>query len=427
MSLAARLPFLAAPLLALACADGGDTHGSASQGSSPTVATSVTTVSGSASVSETGSASEPTGSSSAEGGETSATTSSGGETTAGGSSSTGMVTSASTSTGMVTTVDPDTGGSSTGDCAEIAEQAMNKKQPADIIFVIDNSGSMQIEAGSVKANMNAFSSKIINSGIDVHVVLISAISGSTGMCIAPPLGGGGCPAKDNNLPKFLHINDEVGSNNPLQKLLDHHADWKDQMRPDASKHLIVVSDDNSDLGANAFDTAFKALDPSYADYKFHAIVGAKDSGDALWCISDPVCCAFTAAAGDVYLELINKTDGVFGDLCKQDFTPVFTTLSTEVIQNAGLACEWEIPKPMNEDVIDYDKVNVDFNDGKGNIIPIGKVDAPAACADVVDGWYYDDPNMPTKILVCPQTCAKIQIAPMASMSIKFGCETIIAQ
>jgi len=29
--------------------------------------------------------------------------------------------------------------------------------------------------------------------------------------------------------------------------------------------------------------------------------------------------------------------------------------------------------------------------------------------------------------VCPQTCANIQVAPMASMDIKFGCETIIAQ
>jgi hypothetical protein len=147
----------------------------------------------------------------------------------------------------------------------------------------------------------------------------------------------------------------------------------------------------------------------------------------LWCISDPVCCAFTASAGKVYLDLINKTDGVFGDLCKQDFTPVFNTLSTEVIQNAGLACEWAIPKPMGDDMIDYEKVNVDFNDGMGNVLPIGKVQSAAACANVADGWYYDDPDMPTKILVCPQTCAKIQDAPMASMAIKFGCEALIAQ
>ena len=318
-------------------------------------------------------------------------------------------------------------GSSTGECAEITEKAMNKKQPADILFVIDNSGSMQVEAASVKTNMNQFSGKIVASGIDVHVVLISELGGDTGMCIDPPLGVGNCPAKDTKLPTFLHIDDGVGSTNALAKLLEHHKTWKDSMRPDAAKHIVIVSDDDSDMGANAFDAAFKALDPSYADYKLHAIVGAKDAGDVLWCIQDPVCCAFTASAGKVYLDLINKTDGLWGDLCKQDFKPVFDLLSTEVVKNAGLACEWAIPAPMGEDVIDYNKVNVDFNDGMGNVTPIGKVDGPDSCGGVLDGWYYDDPVKPTKILVCPQTCAKIQGAANATMAIKFGCETIIAQ
>ena len=439
MSIARRIPSLltvslvTASLVAGACADGGSRE-SGSQSGSATAATSVTSASGGASVSgSSGSSGEPTGGSGgAEAGETgpTATTgqvSGGSSSSSGEPGSTGAVMDTSSSTGPVTTVDPDTGDASTGECAEITEMAMNKKQPADILFVIDNSGSMQIEAASVKSNMNQFSTKIINSGIDAHVVLISSIGGDTGMCIAPPLGGGGCPATDNNLPTFLHINDSVGSNNPLQKLLDRHPDWKDQMRPEASKHIVVVSDDDSDLGANAFDAAFKALDPSYADYFFHAIVSEIDINDFLACFDDPACCAFTAAAGDVYLDLINKTNGVYGNLCEQNFTPVFDKLSTEVIQNAGLACEWVIPKPADEDVLDPEKVNVDFNDGMGGVLPIGKVELPADCANVTDGWYYDDPAMPTKILVCPQTCAKIQLAPKASMTIKFGCETIIAQ
>ena len=125
--------------------------------------------------------------------------------------------------------------------------AASSAQAADIILVIDNSGSMEIEAASVKANMNKFSGKIIASGVDAHVVLISAIEGKNGMCIEPPLGGGGCPLADSKLPTFLHIDHKVGSFNALQKLLDRHADWKDQMRPDARKHIVVVSDDNSEL------------------------------------------------------------------------------------------------------------------------------------------------------------------------------------
>jgi hypothetical protein len=420
---------LATPLLVFACGGGEDGRGQTAGLSGS--ATAVTSITG-ASVGESGTTLEPTGGS---GGVEGGGTSTGGgpstdavESSGGGSSSTGA--SVETTTGMTgpdATTGSDDVGESTGECAEITEMATNKKQPADIIFVIDNSGSMDVEAGSVKTNMNQFSSKIVASGIDVHVVLISELSGNTGMCIDAPLGSGGCPVKDTKLPNFLHIDDEVGSTNALPKLLQHHPAWKDSMRPDASKHVVVVSDDDSDMGANAFDAAFKALDPSYAGYKFHAIVGEKDSGDVLWCISDPVCCAFTASAGKVYLDLIKLTDGVWGDLCKQDFKPVFDVLSTEVIENAGLACEWVIPEPMGGDVIDYGKVNVDFDDGKGNVTPIGKVDGPDSCGGVVDGWYYDDPVKPTKILVCPQTCVKIQGAANAAMKLKFGCETIIAQ
>jgi len=423
---------LATPLLMLACGGGEDGRGQTAGLSGGL--TAVTSITG-ASVGEGGTTLEPTGGSGGvEGGGTSmgADASTGAVDSSGGASSTGAV-SGDTTTGVTGMTGPDatTGsddvGESTGECAEITEMAMNKKQPADIIFVIDNSGSMDIEAASVKTNMNQFSSQIVASGIDVHVVLISELSGNTGMCIDPPLGGGGCPVKDTKLPTFLHIDDGVGSNNALSKLLEHHPSWKDSMRPDAAKHIVVVSDDNSSMGAAAFDAAFKALDPSYAGYKFHAIVGEKDSGDFLWCASNALCCAFTAEAGKVYLDLIKLTDGVWGDLCDQDFKPVFNVLSTEVIENAGLACEWVIPEPMGGDVIDYGKVNVDFDDGKGKVTPIGKVDGPDSCGGVVDGWYYDDPVKPTKILVCPQTCVKIQGAANAAMKLKFGCETIIAQ
>jgi hypothetical protein len=46
--------------------------------------------------------------------------------------------------------------------------------------------------------------------------------------------------------------------------------------------------------------------------------------------------------------------------------------------------------------------------------------------NVTDGWYYDNPADPQAIVVCPQTCDKIQGFDMAKISIQFGCETVIA-
>jgi hypothetical protein len=424
------------PLALAACSDDGG--GSASAGQSATLGvTSVTTaltVTASGGTTGGGSdASDGTGGGSQSSGGDDPTTSpatTGPATTGPGTTdttSTSTTTTGPATTDTTSTTSTTTGDGTTGECAEISEAAMNKKQPADILFVIDNSGSMSMEIASVAANMNQFSTKIIASGIDVHVVVISSYPSDDGLCIDAPLGSGGCPAKDNKPPTFLHVNSKVGSSNALQKLLDHYPDYKDVLRPDAAKHVVVVTDDNSDLGSNAFDAAFKALDPGFAEYKFHAICGAKDSGDFLWCAQNAVCCAFTADAGSVYIDLINKTGGEWGDLCLQDFTPVFNVLSTEVIAEATLACEWAIPDPMGDDPIDFGKVNVDFDDGMGNVQTIGKVETPADCANVADGWYYDDPQMPAKILVCPQTCTKIQGVPTAKMNIKFGCETVIAQ
>ncbi|MCA9660045.1 MAG: VWA domain-containing protein [Myxococcales bacterium] len=310
-----------------------------------------------------------------------------------------------------------------GSCAEVKVEAENKKQPADIIFAIDNSGSMDYEEGAVQDNMNDFSNQIIQSGIDAHVVLIS----NNDICIAAPLGSGQCP-NDNKPPSYLHVNDGVGSNNALNKILDHHADWKDMMRPDGAKHVVVVSDDNSDMGAAAFDAAFKALGPSYEDYQFHAIVGTWDVGDVFECASDPFCCATIADEGKVYKQLVNMTGGVLGPLCEngnQKFGPLFNTLSMEVVQEATIACEWDIPEPMGMD-IDFGKVNVDYIDGMGGVNVIPKVEGADNCGDL-KAWYYDDENMPTKIFACPALCELIQGDAQAQVNVKFGCESIIPQ
>jgi hypothetical protein len=323
----------------------------------------------------------------------------------------------------------DTGPADTGnECAEVSDTAMVGMQPADIIVVVDNSGSMQLEAGFVQNNMNAFSSQIFLANIDAHVVLISSTSDDdTGICFPTPLGSGACP-DDTKLPGYFHIPDGVDSNNGPQKILDHFADWAPHMRPTASKHIIMVTDDDSDLSANDFNTQFLALDASHAGYKYHAIASPEDP--ILACIGQTSCCPFfiplSAALSAEHIALAALTGGIFGNLCEQDFGPIFDQVSTAVVSGAALACEYPIPPPPVGMDFDADAVNVEFDDGMGGTLEIGRVDNPAACAGVGDGWYYDDPAMPMSIVLCPQTCTTIQGFASASVSIKFGCATIPA-
>lgn len=318
------------------------------------------------------------------------------------------------------------GDSSTGidDCAGISEMSDVGLQPADIIFIVDNSGSMDFESQSVQNNMNAFSSQIFLANIDARVVLLSSYPGmGNGMCIDQPLGAGGCPAVDNNPPGFTHVDQQVDSNNALQLLISTNPMWADAMRAAASKHVVVVTDDNSDLSAADFTAMWTGLDPTYVPFKVHAIAAPQDPVTSCLDGNASGCCAISAATGLVYQQLTNQTMGIFGNLCGQEFQPIFDAVAEQVIQGSALACEFAIPPPPDGEDFDPMQVNVEFEDDAGATLEIGYVESMAECANVTNGWYYDDAAAPTSIILCPQTCETIQGFTMAQISILFGCAT----
>lgn len=309
--------------------------------------------------------------------------------------------------------DPD--GPGEGDeCAAIRQDAELVPLPADIVLVVDNSGSMGFEAGEVQARLNDFSAQIIDSGIDVRVVLVSSYPGDgNGICIDAPLGSGACPADDDNPPTFTHVDERVGSDESWPALLGTHAQWASAIRPEAAKHVVVITDDSPDLTSGEFDAQFRALDPALEAYVHHSVVPHSD-------------CNSAAGLGTEYIALSDLTGGVAADLCAQDFQAVFDALTTEVVGGSALACDFEIPPPPDGVDFDPDEVNVEFDDGAGNVRDIGRVDSEQACAAVQDGWFYDDPSTPSRIVVCPQTCERMQQALEGSVSIAFGCASIPA-
>jgi hypothetical protein len=311
------------------------------------------------------------------------------------------------------------------ECAAVTETAQNQYAPVDIIFAIDTSGSMSDEKNFVQQNMNIFSQQIFLANIDHHVVMVADAS-PDGPCINVPLGSGQCPA-DSKPPEYLHVVQSVGSTNALQIILDTQPQWAASIRPNSVKHLVVVSDDESDMDAATFDAAFKALDPSYTGYFFHAIV-AFEAPDEFECFGGADCCAggfipLSEEVGQVYLNLVSLTGGVAGDLCDQQFGPVFTQIAQSVQTNVPLACEWEIPPPPEGESFDPTKVNVEL-DIDGVPESVYYVENEAACAGA-DGWYYfPDAVTPQTIRICPATCTRVQAAADASVDILFGCDTV---
>lgn len=91
------------------------------------------------------------------------------------------------------------------------------------------------------------------------------------------------------------------------------------------------------------------------------------------------------------------------------------------VRGDALPCEYDIPTKVSGGEVDPDFVNVEltFADGMPQVLP-----QDPACAG--EGWKYDDPAAPKKILFCDASCKAVKADYAAKVEILMGCKTEIA-
>ena len=119
-----------------------------------------------------------------------------------------------------------------------------------------------------------------------------------------------------------------------------------------------------------------------------------------------------AEAGGTELIFIEGDNG--------DDTRIRLLEALKGIQQQYISCEVPIPEPELGETIDFDKVNVDFVDSNGQKDRIAQ---DTACNDT--GWHYDNPDDPSKIILCDASCAAVQEDLGGSLKVAFGCDTIV--
>jgi hypothetical protein len=301
----------------------------------------------------------------------------------------------------------------TDDCAASMATAtdMTTIVPADIIFAIDSSRSMNDEIVFVQTFMNEFSAQITAAGIDARVILLGAPSA---ICIGAPLGSGNCP-DDSNLPSYVHVDQAVDSNDGLNVIIESYPNWSQHLRPEASKSFVIVSDDDATdepyNSADLFMTALTALDP---------VMFEKFTFNGVYCFT---ACEQAAAVGNVFIDLVAATQGVGGDLCLQDFQPVFDRLAEQIVMTSGaeITCEWPFPAPPAGQSFATDLVAVDRTVA-GAKTPLVRVNSELDCA--AGGFYFDSLFNPTKLIACPSTCTELQGQVGGQVDVTFGCEEV---
>jgi len=340
---------------------------------------------------------------------------------------------------------PGTGGSGgevtsvTPDCARTEVTAVDTTitRPADILFVIDTSPSMLEEIGFVQQNLNAFTEGLVLDGVDARVIMIGETIPAdvpvdmrhtvAGICLDPPLGSGSCP-DDTLLPTYLHVDYAVHSADSLDILMVTKPDWIGQIRPEAHKAIVVISDDD---GVYPRDIVFQEPDLlddiDYMSEKFVEDFAASDP-DLLspWTLNGVFgfsVCEYSDDVGDLYARIVEMTNGVAGDLCEQDFEPVFDKLGTHIVEEAvTLSCEWELPDPVEGQTFSTELVLVTRLSGGSATQELVQVPSEAGCA--AGGWHFDDPANPTRILACEETCDAIQDDAEGSIEVSFACELV---
>lgn len=350
-------------------------------------------------------------------------------------------------------------------CGAVSEDAVTEPRPVDIIWLVDNSVSMAPAVAEVQAGLNAFADGIGASKLDYKVILLSmrsatspvTVNGKTRypVCVPPPLAGDDACG---NGPRFVHASLDVLSIQTLEQILgtlgqtagyaageDKGSEpWAQELRPDATKTFVLVTDDNARLAAGDFETfpggtnPFNGLtlppgilDPSWGGafdgYLFSAIYGwGSDADPGAKCTYPDL--TQPPSSGWTYSTLVKKTGGVRAKICDGHaaWQPFFHEVSKAVLAASQVACEIAIPAP-DGGAIDPGKVNVQIT-GPNGTTGLAKVASAAKCGPD-GGWYYDDDAAPKRVVLCPSSCkdaqATIGIGKAGHVEVLFGCETVL--
>jgi len=70
-------------------------------------------------------------------------------------------------------------------------------------------------------------------------------------------------------------------------------------------------------------------------------------------------------------------------------------------------------------IIDPSEVSLEFTPGAGPKEQLDNVGDASQCTD--NGWYYDNPQNPAHIDLCPAACDKVKADNSGKIDVLFGC------
>ncbi len=315
----------------------------------------------------------------------------------------------------------DSGSGRLGDaaCASVSEEG--RAMPLNLFIMFDKSSSqVGTKWDAAKAGLGAFVSDSKSAGIRAALGFFPRPADATPACDQKAYATPRVPfdvLPQNAGPISAAIGQETpdGVNTPIYPALGGailSAMGEAKSRPGEAGAVLLVTD-GEPTGPAPTCGGVNPEDP--AEIAKLAQTGASSS---------PAVRTFVIGLPGVSSQIANQIALAGGT--QQAFLVAGTNIQAD-FQNAlnqvrgnALPCDYQLPAKLADKSFAYDKVNVDYTKlGTQNseVVP-----QSAGCAG--EGWRYDDPKNPQRILLCDATCSRIKKDAGGKVEIRLGCDTI---
>jgi hypothetical protein len=282
--------------------------------------------------------------------------------------------------------------------SSIFNQSTNVDTKVDVLFVVDNSGSMAPQQANLVNNFNAFISSFVTKGYDFHIGVIPSDTykaifswgapyarlkdgqgtSHSGVFVIDQLTPNIEPTFMTNATLGIGGSGDERAFQSFKVALDSSLN-NDFRRPNAFLAIIILSDEddfshdaNSDINENYSYSGLHTINyyKTYLDTLTGSTSSLRRYSVNSIHILDSTCLAASHVAANIgvrYSALVDATGGVKGDICSPSFSTELDKIQQGILT---LASQFHLPRIPKVETI---QVFVD-----GNQIPEGP-----------SGWTYD--------------------------------------
>lgn len=318
--------------------------------------------------------------------------------------------SGGSSTGGIGTIVGGSGGTTPdAEVCQVSSQSVPMLSvKVDIVIAVDTTASMVQLLDEIETGIPVLASTLAQYHVDPKIIVLAV----HWFCVPKPLGSGQCNNNADTLPYgYVHHGVAIDNYDALDQILTTYDTWKTSLRPDAvTKNLVIISDDNSAVPYQTFQTSWSKKDPPLT-------TGWRVSG----LVTKTQCSS--GGVGVEYSKLIAATGGSEVDLCvafaqpSSDPAGFGSKLGLAFANDAG--CQWQVPYPPQGSVFDPENFGVEFTTKAGVKTSVPHVSSAAKCSPL-GGWWYDETTVKKKVVACPSTCDQVR-QTSGAVKVTFQC------